>query len=265
MWKQKIKEYMNSNRNMENLILLCPDYISSKITIGKRHTTNGTYYKISYYQGFEKKHFSGYLSDEQLHTTLEEINKAKNNITDIFKISKTDLTPDIIRRFRYVEPILEYDHCEVLIDPYILGLWLGDGDSDNLVLTNVDIPVINAWKSYATIFGHDITIYGRKERTDGMEYNTEIETSFVGRYAIVKSTDEESITSYSLDTKPDKIIIISNSEGKYECNYCKTIYERYHSLYMHLRNRVGTNRCFARKNEIKENFKKLLQDPISRV
>lgn len=33
--------------------------------------------------------------------------------------------------------------------PYILGVWLGDGNSGNIGLTNIDTSIINEWKQYA--------------------------------------------------------------------------------------------------------------------
>ena len=35
------------------------------------------------------------------------------------------------------------------IDPYILGVWLGDGHSNNTVITNIDHETIDAWKNEA--------------------------------------------------------------------------------------------------------------------
>ena len=44
-------------------------------------------------------------------------------------------------RFRYVQPLIEYEAQDVPIDPTFLGLWLGDGTSVNTSITNID-PVI---------------------------------------------------------------------------------------------------------------------------
>lgn len=44
---------------------------------------------------------------------------------------------------------IEFEHKDVLIDPYIFGLWIGDGDKDSARFTNPDIEVIDALKEFA--------------------------------------------------------------------------------------------------------------------
>lgn len=44
---------------------------------------------------------------------------------------------------------IEFEHKDVLIDPYIFGLWIGNGDKDSARFTNPDIKVIDALKEFA--------------------------------------------------------------------------------------------------------------------
>lgn len=44
---------------------------------------------------------------------------------------------------------IEFEHKDVLIDPYIFGLWIGDDDKDSVRFTNPDIEVIDALKEFA--------------------------------------------------------------------------------------------------------------------
>ena len=44
---------------------------------------------------------------------------------------------------------IEFEHKDVLIDPYIFGLWIGDGDKDSARFTNPNIEVIDALKEFA--------------------------------------------------------------------------------------------------------------------
>ena len=44
---------------------------------------------------------------------------------------------------------IEFEHKDVLIDPYIFGLWIGDGDKDSARFTNPDIEVIDVLKEFA--------------------------------------------------------------------------------------------------------------------
>lgn len=149
---------------MTDTITLCPDYISSSIHISRKTTKTGIYIGFEYYVGFEKKTKYGYFNEEEKQQIMEDIEKEKNNFNILLTINKNDITPEIIKYFRYAEPIIEYEEKQINIDPYILGVWLGDGDSVRPCLTNIDIPIIEAWKNYGESIGYNITISNTKER-----------------------------------------------------------------------------------------------------
>lgn len=48
---------------------------------------------------------------------------------------------------------VEFEEKNVLIDPYYLGLWLGDGRQDWCSITNIDSEIINYMKNYAQSIG----------------------------------------------------------------------------------------------------------------
>lgn len=50
----------------------------------------------------------------------------------------------------YKSGVLFFNDTPLTIDPYFLGLWLGDGDSDGLSITNIDVEVINYIKEYSS-------------------------------------------------------------------------------------------------------------------
>lgn len=54
---------------------------------------------------------------------------------------------------------IEFEHKDVLIDPYIFGLWIGDGDKDSARFTNPDIEVIDALKEFANVNNLVCNIY----------------------------------------------------------------------------------------------------------
>lgn len=168
---------------MTDTITLCPDYISSSIHISRRTKKKGIYIGFEYYVGFEKKTKYGYFNEEEKQQIMEDIEKEKNNFNTLLTINKNDITPEIIKYFRYAEPIIEYEEKQINIDPYILGVWLGDGDSVRPCLTNIDIPIIEAWKNYGESIGYNITISNTKERKTNVNIG---ETSFVQNYHIVK-------------------------------------------------------------------------------
>jgi hypothetical protein len=168
---------------MTNRISLCPDYITSSIRISNKKTNKGIYWGIEYYVAFERKNIHGYFNEEQKVNIIKNIEKEKNNFDTLLTINKNELTPDIIKHFRYVEPIIEYEEQLLDIDPYILGVWLGDGDSVRPRLTNIDIPIIEAWKNYGESIGYNITTSNTKERKTNVKIG---ETPYIQNYHIVK-------------------------------------------------------------------------------
>lgn len=54
---------------------------------------------------------------------------------------------------------IDFTHKDVLIDPYIFGLWIGDGDKSEARFTNPDIEIINAIKEFADNNNLNCNIY----------------------------------------------------------------------------------------------------------
>lgn len=73
-----------------------------------------------------KKHYWDKNADKYLNIPAEELAKIKN------------------LQGCYIEKAnIEYKHKDVKIDPYLLGLWLGDGDSNYISIANGDPEVLN--------------------------------------------------------------------------------------------------------------------------
>lgn len=75
-----------------------------------------------------------------------------------WKVLQTkELTPNW---FRTKLPIIQGEKKELLLDPYLLGLWLGDGSSHDSKITTVDDEILNAFSSKFEIGCKDrITYY----------------------------------------------------------------------------------------------------------
>jgi len=77
----------------------------------------------------------------------------KNEVIDINieeYISKCDTFK---RRFKGYKVPVDFGNSEVLVDPYFLGVWLGDGDKNNLRVTNVEPEIKEYLKKYADKLG----------------------------------------------------------------------------------------------------------------
>ena len=91
---------------MTEVIYLCPDYISSSMHISSKKTKKGIYLGFEYYIGFEKKTKYGYFNEEEKENIIKDIEKEKNNFDTLLTINKNELTYNIIKHFRYIEPII---------------------------------------------------------------------------------------------------------------------------------------------------------------
>lgn len=61
------------------------------------------------------------------------------------------------------KPSIDYPTKNLKIPPYILGVWLGDGSSCRVELTNINEEVINEWFNYSTIYGEGYHINKYKD------------------------------------------------------------------------------------------------------
>jgi hypothetical protein len=103
-----------------------------------------------------------YIVNENHVLTLQYTNKGnrkerknnpdKNNgkivdipIKDYLKLSKTKK-----HLLKGIKAKLDFKYQEVKIDPYFLGLWLGDGSHDTTSITNIDKEIIDYIYNYAT-------------------------------------------------------------------------------------------------------------------
>ena len=81
------------------------------------------------------------------------------------KIEDISVKDYLKQSYRYKEVMklyrvpIDFHNNEVLeIDPYIYGLWLGDGTTRRPSLTNIDKPIIKIWCDYAKTIGLNIRV-----------------------------------------------------------------------------------------------------------
>ena len=210
---------------MTDIVYLCPSDTASSVKLSTKITKKGSYTGFVYYKGFEQISKYGYFNQDEIEKIKREIEIDKNKVDTLLSINKSELTPDIIKNFRYVEPVIEYNEQPVLIEPYILGLWLGDGTSAEAELTNIDIPIIERWEEYAKSIGHNITTNNKKERKTKIEFG---ETAYCQNYRIIhkKYVNNESI----------KVNFEIDSSGNYICKKCGNNFKSYRKVWCHSQN-----------------------------
>ena len=172
----------------------------------EKKLTAGIKVSFTYYNNFEE-----HIIDK-LNPSLEEeksmYEEAKNlcyKFDKIIEIASNNITPYIEKYFRVVEKKVDYDLIELPIPPYILGIWLGDGNCRNLGLTNIDKCIIDEWCNYANKNNLYVRKSCEKERkTNIKDYETEYVTSYH-----ITSTNDPKIKNIILD-EFKKLNLINN-------------------------------------------------------
>jgi hypothetical protein len=98
------------------------------------------------------------ITEDGKRKIIKYISHDENNITNI------SLTDYLLKsnNFKttnkgYKSNIIPFNDVNIKIDPYFLGLWLGDGDSDKLSITNIDFEVIDYVKELSISLGLQLT------------------------------------------------------------------------------------------------------------
>ena len=66
------------------------------------------------------------------------------------------------KRFAAYKTAIDYPEIPVVIPPYILGLWLGDGSHNQLEITNIDKTIIGIWQLFGERNGLSMSTYNEK-------------------------------------------------------------------------------------------------------
>src|SRR6056300_437275 len=147
--------------------------------VGVHHYTKRETEHIRWYEGF--KMFCRPLRN----VDLEDIESKTNKHTDIFELPIKDITEHHIRNFRYIQRWTYYDEQEVIIDPYIFGLWLGDGHAKLCALTTVDLPVASIWCEYLKNMGLEVEGVNKKRRkTKVIKDESDQTITYIGKSSV---------------------------------------------------------------------------------
>jgi replicative DNA helicase len=105
-------------------------------------------------------------SKEEIDAKKKIINENLcNKITDAITIPRSHIDETHVRHYRYKQKFIDYPEQAVPIDPYFLGLWLGDGTARNISITSVSSEIIKYWCDYAELEGLKIRVDNKKDRT----------------------------------------------------------------------------------------------------
>jgi hypothetical protein len=151
-------------------------------TRSERKQKFGVKVSFTYYNDFTSRMISKLNpTKEEEALMFEEAKRLCYNFEEILEIDENDLTDHIKSNFRIVETLRIFDPRSVPIPAYILGIWLGDGTSSCLALTNIDKCIITEWCKYAYDNNMPIRKGEQKQRTSDVKKH---ETRFVQTYFI---------------------------------------------------------------------------------
>jgi hypothetical protein len=136
-------------------------------------------------------------------------------IKDYLKLSKS--TTRYFMGFKLGKHI-NWDSKPILLDPYILGMWLGDGNSNAKGFTSADTELVDSWKRWAENNNAEIVIHGtklsEKDKITNYTYNdsTQINNKYEYRPDIYFGIKSKFNQGYSR-THPSPLKHILNQYG----------------------------------------------------
>lgn len=104
-----------------------------------------------------RKRSKSFFKEDEADQFLLELNESKGQIYEITVedfVCKTDTWKD---RYAICKGFLEHPEIDVDLDPYYVGLWLGDGSIKETAITNIDKPVIDYIYQFAEFHGLKVT------------------------------------------------------------------------------------------------------------
>lgn len=127
---------------------------------------NDTLYKIKYLKGngshiVNSSHILTLKASRDLYKTTK-----KDDVIDISILDYLNQTKDFKRVWSlFQEPVLCWKEKNHKLDPYFLGVWLGDGRSNSPSITSIDEEVISYLYEYAENFNElSVKTYIQKDR-----------------------------------------------------------------------------------------------------
>lgn len=97
---------------------------------------------------------SDYIINSQHILTLNRKDKGVDIISDISLPDYQKLSQNQKRRLKGIKAKINFPQQDVFLDPYLLGLWLGDGNSAGAKITTADPEILEYLEYWANIHGN---------------------------------------------------------------------------------------------------------------
>jgi DNA polymerase III delta prime subunit len=157
--------------------------MSKRFIVDQNHTGNDHY--RSYAAAYDAaKMFIEKIKQQPLYT-------GKGSVIDISLKEYINKSSFWKREYKGYKVPINYSYQETLIDPYVLGVWLGDGTSSGTGFTSDDQEIINYLENFAT--QHNLIL--KKHPTDNYVYSI---TSGTKTGGIGRNSFKTSLQTYDL-------------------------------------------------------------------
>lgn len=138
---------------------------------GNKNSPDGSYL-VKWFDLKSKKVKTKVVSVLKNRNKTEAYNIIKNFVksidsTDIFDIKVKDYLKFPKSYYKHIMGLkldkpLNWEHKDVLLDPYLLGLWLGGGNSNGKSFTTENIELLYYWKNWSINNNTEIVLYPHK-------------------------------------------------------------------------------------------------------
>lgn len=159
----KIQMYDGSIKEVEDIVVgdTVLGWDSTPRKVLEVHCGEGQLYKIEHYNDDYS-----YICNEEHELVLRTPNMSGENSRKIIGISVKDYIDKSEswknKHNQFVMPMYYGEKREWYIPPYMLGVWLGDGNSNSAEICNADEEVIDYWKSLSEVYNLSIREYQKK-------------------------------------------------------------------------------------------------------
>ena len=233
----KITNVKGESYTVNSEHIICLKYSNSKNIINDKTSQR---FRVKWFNNKEikidMKNF--YYKNKDKNVVLKEAKEFLNNLKEdkICEISikkYLKLSKSIKERLKGYSVPIEFSEKELEIDPYMIGIWLGDGTSTNTGITNQDSTIIKYFKEnleqYKCYLQHrqkyDYIINGNGSRKADSNYflNT------LKKYNLINNKHIPHI--YKCNSRENRLKLLAgilDSDGS--LNYHKSVYEFSQSL-----------------------------------
>lgn len=135
----------------------------------------------------EKNHESFVVNESHILALVNRKGEYENiEVKDYLKLPEWKRKDE----YRGYRVSVDFDEKSLPIEPYFLGLWVGDGTSRDVSITNVDKEVIDYLYDYADRLGMQVSVYKTGHRTPsyaityGNEHNGGAKTNPIRKYLL---------------------------------------------------------------------------------